>query len=269
MVFFLVGLQNIETDIFEAAEVDGASQARKFFAITLPLLVPVILFCRGHVDQRHHAAFRRAEHPHVGGRSRQCDDDGCAVYLPAGISPELGLRLRQCALLRDRRHRGHPGVHPDQAPGKRAKVAVIRYGSFGRFILWILLLIGAFLCLSPSESEMAIGTTLNPNDVVRGVIVPGREFSLNLAKAVKNNNLLLYFFNSMKIALLTVLFGVSVEIRSPRSDSEVPLQGSRMGFCRPPAGADHSADRVGASPVPADRVLQAPGYPRGHHPPRD
>lgn len=44
MVFFLVGLQNIDTDIFEAAEVDGASQARKFFAITLPLLVPVILF---------------------------------------------------------------------------------------------------------------------------------------------------------------------------------------------------------------------------------
>ena len=44
MVFFLVGLQSIETDIFEAAEVDGASQARKFFAITLPLLVPVVLF---------------------------------------------------------------------------------------------------------------------------------------------------------------------------------------------------------------------------------
>ena len=44
MVFFLVGLQNIDSDIFEAAEVDGASQARKFFAITLPLLVPVILF---------------------------------------------------------------------------------------------------------------------------------------------------------------------------------------------------------------------------------
>jgi lactose/L-arabinose transport system permease protein len=44
MVFFLVGLQNIDSDIFEAAEVDGASQARKFFAITIPLLVPVILF---------------------------------------------------------------------------------------------------------------------------------------------------------------------------------------------------------------------------------
>jgi lactose/L-arabinose transport system permease protein len=44
MVFFLVGLQSIDTEIYEAAEVDGASKARQFFTITIPLLVPVILF---------------------------------------------------------------------------------------------------------------------------------------------------------------------------------------------------------------------------------
>ncbi len=44
MVFFLVGLQNINNEIFEAAEVDGASKIRQFFSLTLPLLVPVILF---------------------------------------------------------------------------------------------------------------------------------------------------------------------------------------------------------------------------------
>lgn len=44
MVFFLVGLQNIDTEIYEAAEVDGASKLRQFFLITIPLLVPVILF---------------------------------------------------------------------------------------------------------------------------------------------------------------------------------------------------------------------------------
>lgn len=43
-VFFLVGLQNIDDTIFEAAEVDGAGKIRQFFRITLPLLVPVILF---------------------------------------------------------------------------------------------------------------------------------------------------------------------------------------------------------------------------------
>jgi lactose/L-arabinose transport system permease protein len=44
MIFFLVGLQSIDTEIYEAAEVDGASKARQFFRITLPLLLPVILF---------------------------------------------------------------------------------------------------------------------------------------------------------------------------------------------------------------------------------
>ncbi|MCX7027891.1 MAG: sugar ABC transporter permease [Spirochaetes bacterium] len=44
MVFFLVGLQNIDSEIYEAAEVDGASKRRQFFSITLPLLVPIILF---------------------------------------------------------------------------------------------------------------------------------------------------------------------------------------------------------------------------------
>ena len=44
MVFFLVGLQSIDPQIYEAAEVDGASKARQFFRLTIPLLMPVILF---------------------------------------------------------------------------------------------------------------------------------------------------------------------------------------------------------------------------------
>ena len=44
MIFFLVGLQNIDNEIYEAAEVDGASKARQFLTITMPLLIPVILF---------------------------------------------------------------------------------------------------------------------------------------------------------------------------------------------------------------------------------
>ncbi len=44
MIFFLVGLQSIDPEIYEAAEVDGASKVTQFFKITLPLLVPVILF---------------------------------------------------------------------------------------------------------------------------------------------------------------------------------------------------------------------------------
>ena len=81
--------------------------------------------------------------------------------------------------------------------------------SLGRFVLWIFLIAGAVASLFPFF-WMVIGTTLNPNDVVRGIIIPGRELGLNIAKATKNYNLLLFFFNSAKIALLTVILGVTV-----------------------------------------------------------
>lgn len=44
MIFFLSALQNIDPQIYEAAEVDGASKIKQFFKITIPLLKPVILF---------------------------------------------------------------------------------------------------------------------------------------------------------------------------------------------------------------------------------
>lgn len=44
MIIFLAGLKQIPDEYYEAASVDGASPLRQFFAITLPLLSPVILF---------------------------------------------------------------------------------------------------------------------------------------------------------------------------------------------------------------------------------
>lgn len=44
MVIFLAGLLNIPTDIYEAARVDGASETRMFFKITLPMLSPTIFY---------------------------------------------------------------------------------------------------------------------------------------------------------------------------------------------------------------------------------
>lgn len=44
MIIFLAGLKQIPEEFYEAASVDGASKTRQFFAITLPLLSPVILF---------------------------------------------------------------------------------------------------------------------------------------------------------------------------------------------------------------------------------
>lgn len=42
MIIFLAGLRQIPQDMYEAASIDGASRARQFFKITLPLLTPVI-----------------------------------------------------------------------------------------------------------------------------------------------------------------------------------------------------------------------------------
>jgi len=44
MVIFLAGLKQIPTEMYEAAEVDGANKVRKFFSVTLPLLSPVMFF---------------------------------------------------------------------------------------------------------------------------------------------------------------------------------------------------------------------------------
>ena len=43
MIFFLSSLQNIDEDIYQAAEIDGAGAWDKFWKITVPLLKPVIL----------------------------------------------------------------------------------------------------------------------------------------------------------------------------------------------------------------------------------
>ncbi|MEU6761755.1 sugar ABC transporter permease [Streptomyces sp. NPDC046853] len=44
MVIFLAGLQQIPTELYEAAAVDGASRRRQFLSITLPMLSPVLFF---------------------------------------------------------------------------------------------------------------------------------------------------------------------------------------------------------------------------------
>ncbi|MFR9781042.1 carbohydrate ABC transporter permease, partial [Micromonospora sp. MS34] len=43
MVLFLAALQGVPTELYEAAEVDGASRLRQFWLITVPLISPTIL----------------------------------------------------------------------------------------------------------------------------------------------------------------------------------------------------------------------------------
>lgn len=43
IVLFLVGLQNIPAELYESASIDGATEARQFFRITLPMLNPTVI----------------------------------------------------------------------------------------------------------------------------------------------------------------------------------------------------------------------------------
>jgi multiple sugar transport system permease protein len=44
MVIFLAGLQQIPSDLYEAAALDGAGRWRRFVSVTLPMLSPVLFF---------------------------------------------------------------------------------------------------------------------------------------------------------------------------------------------------------------------------------
>lgn len=44
MVFYLSGLQNVPDDLYEAADIDGATKIQQFFYITIPMLKPIIVF---------------------------------------------------------------------------------------------------------------------------------------------------------------------------------------------------------------------------------
>lgn len=44
MLIYLAGLQGIPTELYEAAEIDGAGWFRRFWNVTLPMLSPVIFF---------------------------------------------------------------------------------------------------------------------------------------------------------------------------------------------------------------------------------
>ena len=79
----------------------------------------------------------------------------------------------------------------------------------GWFILLVFFVIGALLSLFPFI-WMVIGMTQNPNDVVAGKLIPGREFFLNWEKISTTYETVAFFINSMKIAFITVILGIAV-----------------------------------------------------------
>ncbi|MNQ99189.1 sn-glycerol-3-phosphate transport system permease protein UgpA [compost metagenome] len=44
MIIFMAGLQSIPKDLYEAADIDGASKFKQFYSLTIPLLSPTTFF---------------------------------------------------------------------------------------------------------------------------------------------------------------------------------------------------------------------------------
>src|SRR5665647_2696524 len=44
MLIFIAGLQSIPEELYDAAQIDGASAWRRFWSITLPMLAPTLVF---------------------------------------------------------------------------------------------------------------------------------------------------------------------------------------------------------------------------------
>lgn len=88
-------------------------------------------------------------------------------------------------------------------------MSAVRRLSPSYFLVRILLAAGAFVSVFPFF-WMLVGTTLNPNDVVRGVLAPGKEFALNWTKVNSTYPVFFFFGNSAFIALATVAGGLLV-----------------------------------------------------------
>jgi len=88
-------------------------------------------------------------------------------------------------------------------------MSLVRKWTFGRVLSLVILISAAAISVFPFF-WMVIGMTLNPNDVLRGILVPGSDLASNWHKATANYNLPLFFLNSLKIALLSVAFGLVI-----------------------------------------------------------
>lgn len=48
LIIYIAGMQSVPDDLNEAARIDGANAVRRFFSVTIPLIMPSISFCMFH-----------------------------------------------------------------------------------------------------------------------------------------------------------------------------------------------------------------------------
>ncbi|GGJ39816.1 carbohydrate ABC transporter permease [Deinococcus roseus] len=93
-VLYLAGLQTISSDIYEAAEVDGASRIQQFWYITLPLLRPIAYFATigtvvGNLNLFDEVLILLSGPP-AGGQDHSGETIGYYLYYNAFIANDMG-----------------------------------------------------------------------------------------------------------------------------------------------------------------------------------
>ncbi|MFC6974643.1 ABC transporter permease subunit [Halomicroarcula sp. GCM10025709] len=115
MIILLAGLQSVPQQLYEAAEIDGASRWEKFRYVTLPQLRPVLLFV---VVTSTIGTFRLFSEPLIisEGRVAVGDPDPRGLHLQHRV-PAVPARVRERDDGRAGRHRRGPLDRP--APDRR------------------------------------------------------------------------------------------------------------------------------------------------------
>jgi ABC-type sugar transport system permease subunit len=92
MLLYLTGLQNIPTEIEEAARLDGANSFQNFFYITLPLLSSTIALCLSVCTWLDPTVHSGLDHDERG--ASQCQRDFIDLYVPLRLrAVPTGVRL--------------------------------------------------------------------------------------------------------------------------------------------------------------------------------
>ncbi len=91
MVIFLAALKGVPTDLYEAAQIDGAGKWRQFFKITVPMITPVIFY---NMVTQLTQAFQEFNGPYIitqGGPRGSTTLMSLLVYNSAFKSHEMGM----------------------------------------------------------------------------------------------------------------------------------------------------------------------------------
>lgn len=99
MLLFLAGLMNVPPELYEAAELDGATTARSFWRITLPMLAPTTFFVMVTSTIAAMQVFTPVYLMTKGGPEDSTDVVGYHIYREAWVQFNTGLAAAQSFIL--------------------------------------------------------------------------------------------------------------------------------------------------------------------------